>query len=80
VLYPLFADQWENADAAAGAGVAITLELDQRSAGDIGAAIDRVLADEAFKQAASRVASEIAEMPPPSDHVGAIEALGSGAP
>jgi UDP:flavonoid glycosyltransferase YjiC (YdhE family) len=77
VHFPMFADQWENADAAAGADLSITLETDQRSAGDIGDAIDRILGDQSFKQAALRVASEIAEMPSPSDHVGAIEALGN---
>jgi UDP:flavonoid glycosyltransferase YjiC (YdhE family) len=75
VHFPIFADQWENADAAAGAGVAITLEMNQRSAGDIGAAIERVLGDEAFEEAASRVAAEMAAMPSPTDHVATIEAL-----
>jgi UDP:flavonoid glycosyltransferase YjiC (YdhE family) len=73
--FPLRADQWENADAAAGAGVAITLELDQRSAADIGNALARLLHDEPFNGAASRVAAEIAAMPSAADHVATIEAL-----
>jgi UDP:flavonoid glycosyltransferase YjiC (YdhE family) len=75
VLYPMRADQWENADAATGAGVAMTLELDQRSTADIGAALRRVLHDEKFGRAASSVAAEIAAMPTPVDHVPTIEAL-----
>jgi UDP:flavonoid glycosyltransferase YjiC (YdhE family) len=73
--FPLRADQWENADAAAGAGVAITLELDRRSAADIGDALARLLHDEQIKRAASRVAAEIAAMPSAADHVATIEAV-----
>jgi UDP:flavonoid glycosyltransferase YjiC (YdhE family) len=73
--FPLRADQWENADAAAGAGVAITLELDQRSAGDIGNALARLQHDGQFKNAASRVAAEIAAMPSAADQVATLEAV-----
>jgi UDP:flavonoid glycosyltransferase YjiC (YdhE family) len=76
VLFPLRADQWENADAATGAGGAITLELDQRCAADIGDALDRVLHDEQFVHAASRVAAEVAAMPTAAEHVATIEELG----
>ena len=62
----------------AGAGVAITLEQDQRSAADIGNALARLLHDEQFKHAASSVAEEIAAMPSATHHVAAIEALGNG--
>lgn len=75
LLYPIVADQWQNADAAAAAGVGIALELDQRSADDFAAALDRVLRDEVFKNTASHVAAEIAAMPAPADHVATIEAL-----
>jgi Erythromycin biosynthesis protein CIII-like, C-terminal domain len=75
LLFPVRADQWENADAASGAGVAITLELDQRSEDDIGTAIERLLADEKLAQAASDVAGEIAAMPTPADHTSTVEAL-----
>jgi UDP-glucoronosyl and UDP-glucosyl transferase len=78
LLFPVRADQWENADAASGAGVALTLELDQRSEGDIAAAVERTLTDEQLKHAAANVATEIAAMPSPADHVATIEALGSG--
>ena len=79
LLFPVRADQWENADAASGAGVAITLELDQRSEGDIAAAVERALTDQQVKHAAAHVATEIAAMPFPADHVATIEGLGSGA-
>ena len=75
LLYPIVADQWQNADAATAAGVAITLELDQRTVDDIAAALDRLLHDEQFTLVASRVAGEIAAMPSPADHVATIEGL-----
>lgn len=78
VVFPLRADQWENADAATGAGVAITLEQDRRSAGDIGDALDRLLDEDQFKQATARVAAEIAAMPSAADHVATIEEVVSG--
>jgi UDP:flavonoid glycosyltransferase YjiC (YdhE family) len=78
LLYPSFADQWENADAAAGAGVAITCELDGRSAADLGAALHELLNDDRYRNAASLVAAEIEAMPSPADHVATIEALVNG--
>jgi UDP:flavonoid glycosyltransferase YjiC (YdhE family) len=75
MLNPLGADQWENADAATGAGVAITCELDQRSDAEIGEALARLLNDHQFRHAAEKVANEIQAMPAPRDHVAAIEAL-----
>ena len=75
LLYPLGADQWENADAASGAGVALTCELDQRSADDISAMLSRLIDEQSFATAATRVAAEIAAMPPPAEHVATIEAL-----
>ncbi len=75
LLNPIAADQWQNADAAAGAGVAITCEIDQRSADQIRAALDSLLRDASYTHAASQVAVEIAAMPSPADHVATIEAL-----
>ena len=49
VLNPLGADQWENADAAADAGLAITCELDGRSAVDIAAALSGILNDPQYR-------------------------------
>jgi UDP:flavonoid glycosyltransferase YjiC (YdhE family) len=79
LLRPFAADQWENADAATGAGVAITCEMDRRSAADIGEAIDRLLNDPQYAQAAQRIAAEIAAMPSAADHVATLEAVCSGA-
>ena len=79
MLNPLGADQWENADAATGAGVAITCELDQRSDIDIGETLARLLNEQQFRRAAEKVASEIEAMPAPGDHVATIEALVSDA-
>src|SRR3954453_1320934 len=75
LLNPLWADQWENADAASGAGVAITCELDRRSTADIATALQQLLKEAEFDDAASRVSAEIAAMPAPVDHVPTIEAL-----
>jgi hypothetical protein len=75
MLNPMAADQWENADAATGAGAAITCELDQRSEAEIGAALARLLNDREFQHAAEKVADEINAMPAPGDHVATIEAL-----
>ncbi|MEP7048227.1 MAG: glycosyltransferase [Ilumatobacteraceae bacterium] len=75
LLAPLVADQWENADAAFAAGVAITCELDQRTDTELGAALHRLLHDVRFRDAASEVAQEIADMPSPADCVKTIEAL-----
>lgn len=75
MLNPLGADQWENADAATSAGVAITCELDQRSDADIGEALARLLNDHRFRDAAENVAVEIEAMPAPVAHVATIEAL-----
>ena len=80
VLFPSFADQWENADAASSAEVAVTLEVDQRSSEAIHAAVSGVLREESFKDTASRVAEEIAAMPSPHDHVATIEALSIAGP
>jgi UDP:flavonoid glycosyltransferase YjiC (YdhE family) len=75
LLSPLVADQWENADAATSAGIAITCELDQRSDTEIGAAVARLLNDDQFRQVAAKVADEIEAMPTPADLVATIEAL-----
>ena len=75
VLNPLGADQWENADAASDAGLAITCELDQRSDADIAAALSSILNDPRYRDAAAQVSTEIEAMPAPAEHVATIEAL-----
>jgi UDP:flavonoid glycosyltransferase YjiC (YdhE family) len=75
VLNPLGADQWENADAATDAGLAVTCELDQRSDADIAAALSSILNDPRYRDAAAQVSKEIEAMPAPAEHVATIEAL-----
>lgn len=75
LLNPIAADQWENADAVGASGAGIVCEPEQRTAADIRAALERLLGDHGVRDAAARVAAEIAAMPPPSAHVAAIEAL-----
>lgn len=75
LVFPLFADQWDNADAVARAGVGVVCEESRRSAGDLGAAVQRLLDGREYVEAARSVAMEIAAMPAAADHVEEIEAL-----
>lgn len=75
LLFPIAADQWDNADAVALAGAGVVCEPAQRTPADLGAVLQRLLAEPAFGEAARAVSSEIAQMPAASDHVDAIEAL-----
>lgn len=75
VLYPIAADQWENADAVARAGAGVVCELDDREATALAAAFQRALDDTEMHKAAGVVADEIAAMPTAAEHVAAIEAL-----
>lgn len=75
IVVPLFADQWENADAIASAGAAILCEEDERSATSLGAALDRVVGDDVCRTAAASVAREMRLAPTAADHVPALEAL-----
>ncbi len=79
LLNPLAADQWENADAATGAGVAITMEMHERSPEHVAGALDRLLNDDRHAAAATRVAAEIDAMPAPDEVVGMIEAIAGAA-
>jgi hypothetical protein len=75
---PMGADMWDNADALTAAGAGLTLEEDERSAGDIHAALVRLLEEDTFSTAARRVAAEIADLPHPDDHVSTLQSLVSG--
>lgn len=75
LLFPAVADQWENADALASTGAGIVCEPAARTAEGLGVALRRLLDDATIKDAALRVAAEIAEMPEASHHVSEIEAL-----
>lgn len=75
VLYPLAADQWENADAVARCGAGVVCEIERRDASTLSAAFARALGEPELRAAAQAVATEIAAMPTAADHVAAIEAL-----
>ncbi len=75
LLIPTWADQWENSDALAGARSGILLEEDDRSAEAIHDAVNSLLHDTAYQDAANALATEIAAMPAPEDHVTTIERL-----
>lgn len=75
LVIPTWADQWENADAIVRSGSGILLEEHERDTGTILEAVQRLMHDESLRAAARRVATEISEMPSPSDHVTALERL-----
>jgi UDP:flavonoid glycosyltransferase YjiC (YdhE family) len=75
VVVPLFADQWENGVAVAGAGCGVVMEPDSRRAEDFERALRVVLADRSLRDAAARVEREIEAMPAASDLAVEIEAL-----
>jgi UDP:flavonoid glycosyltransferase YjiC (YdhE family) len=75
LLFPLGADQWENADAIAAAGAGIVCEPEARSSSQLAEAIDRLLHDSAVLAAAQRLATEIRAMPTAADHVAEITLL-----
>ena len=74
VAVPLFADQWDNADAITSAGAALVCEEDQRTAAAMGSALDRVLADDRYRTAAGSLAGEIGLLPTAADLVPVLEA------
>jgi len=67
VLVPLTADQFDNTDAAVRTGAALELDATRLQAGDVAAAVRRLLDEPAFAIAAGTVAAEIATMPGPDD-------------
>ena len=75
LVVPLFADQWENGVAVDSAGCGMVLEPGGRSAADFERSMSTVLAGSSHRDAATRVAGEIAAMPTASDLVPEIEAL-----
>lgn len=65
VLLPQAADQFLNAQAAAEGGVAIAVPRAEASVARVREALERVIGDETFRQAAGRVRAEISAMPAP---------------
>jgi UDP:flavonoid glycosyltransferase YjiC (YdhE family) len=72
---PISADQWENADMISSAGAGLTLEEDQRSAGDVHSALQRLLDEDDLAACAQRVAAAIDELPHPDTFVTEIEGI-----
>lgn len=72
---PIAADQWANADALASAGAGLTLELDERDTGSIGAALDELLGGSTYVESARSLSTGFAQLPHPKDLVPVIEAL-----
>jgi UDP:flavonoid glycosyltransferase YjiC (YdhE family) len=75
VIVPLAADQPDNADRCAAAGVARVVALEDLSVEGVRAAVEAVAADPAYRHRAAEVAAEIAAMPGPEVAVGWLEAL-----
>jgi UDP:flavonoid glycosyltransferase YjiC (YdhE family) len=80
VLLPVAADQPENADRCVAAGVGVALPPDARDPADVGRAVRTVLEDAAYREAARRVAAEIADMPHPASLLPRLEALAAAGP
>ncbi len=78
IVVPLFADQWDNADAIASAGAATTCDENERDATSLGAALDHVVADGRCRTAAESVAREMSLMPTAADHIPGLEAVARG--
>jgi UDP:flavonoid glycosyltransferase YjiC (YdhE family) len=78
VLTPINADQPENADRCAAAGVARVIEPHDLSPLAVRDAVRVVLADPAYKRAAERVQAEMAALPSLEHAVGLLERLAAG--
>jgi UDP:flavonoid glycosyltransferase YjiC (YdhE family) len=72
---PQGADQYLNAQLCAARGVGRTLLTDRVTAATVGAEMDLLLGDPAYRTAAAGMAAEIAAMPPPEALVAPLEAL-----
>jgi UDP:flavonoid glycosyltransferase YjiC (YdhE family) len=74
VLVPQGADQFDNAVLCERAGAALVVMPEEASAARIRAALDRVLEEPSFAEAAGRVAAEIAAMPSADEVAQRVEA------
>jgi UDP:flavonoid glycosyltransferase YjiC (YdhE family) len=75
VALPRGADQFVNADRCVAAGVAIRLWGDDLHPEAVRDALRRVLDDDRYRKAATRLAGEIHEMPSPSEVVSILGQL-----
>ena len=73
VLLPQAADQFLNAQAGAEGGVAIAVPRAEVSVARVRGALERVIGDGRFRQAAERVRAEISVMPSPEAVVAELE-------
>lgn len=75
VIVPLAADQPDNAELCAAAGVARIVPLENLTADAVQTAITALLTDPSYRLRAAQVAAEIAAMPGPDDTLARIERL-----
>ena len=75
VVLPLFADQPHNAARVAAVGAGLALDGGGAAIGQLNAALQRVLADQSFRDNARRVADEVDRLPPASASVPFLEEL-----
>ena len=80
LVVPLFADQWENGVAVDDAGCGIVLGPADAASRTSTQALRTVLAGSSHRDAATRVADEIAAMPTATDLAPEIEALAARSP
>jgi MGT family glycosyltransferase len=78
VVVPQGADQFDNAALCEAAGAAVTVPPKEASAERIRAALERVLEEPSFAEAAGRIAAEIAAMPSADEAAGRIEEYVAG--
>ncbi|MEJ7722188.1 MAG: glycosyltransferase [Ilumatobacteraceae bacterium] len=75
LVVPLFADQWENGIAVRDAGCGVLVRPDRRSVEDLEGSLRTLLDGTSHRDAAARVADEVAAMSSASELVSEIEAL-----
>jgi UDP:flavonoid glycosyltransferase YjiC (YdhE family) len=75
-VVPLFADQPHNADCVAALGAGVRVEPDRLP--DLRETVEALLAEPGYRDAAGRVAAEIAAQPPVDEVVGWVERLACG--
>ena len=72
---PQAADQFRNTEGVERSGAGIGITPDQMTPEAVGAAVARLLADDAYRSAAEAVAADIAAMPSPAEVVPVLERL-----
>jgi UDP:flavonoid glycosyltransferase YjiC (YdhE family) len=76
VVLPMGADQPENAQRVEALGAGVSLDVMRCTPAEVGAAVEAVLGEPAYRAAAARVRDEIAALPGPEAAVDAIERIG----